>query len=71
MTTLTALWIATGIFTLILLGAGAWLLISWRQYRRSFHMLAERLSFDARLEQLTTQTLSAVREAARRGGGLT
>lgn len=71
MTTLMALWIATGILTLILLGTSAWLLISWRQYRRSFHILAERLSIDARLEQLTTQTLSAMREAARRGGGFT
>lgn len=72
MTALVALWIATVVLSLVLLGSGAWLLIAWRQYRRTFDILAERLSVDARLEQLTTQTLSAIREAARsRGGGLT
>lgn len=64
-----ALWVATAIFSLVLLGVGAWLLISWRKYRRSFYILAERLATDARLEQLTTQTLFDMREAVRRGRG--
>ncbi|WP_235347805.1 hypothetical protein [Acidithrix ferrooxidans] len=45
--------------------------MAWRQYRRTFDIFAERLSVDTRLEQLTAQTLSAMREAARRAGGLT
>lgn len=71
MTALVALWIATVVLTLVILGSGVWVLTAWRQYRRTFDILAKRLFVDARLEQLTTQTLSAMREAARRGDGLT
>ena len=69
MTALVALGIA--VLALALLGAGVWALLTWRMYRRTFDIFAERLSTDTRLEQLTLQTLSAMREAARRAGGLT
>ncbi len=69
MTALFALGIA--VLALALSGAGVWALLAWRQYRRTFDVFAERLSVDARLEQLTAQALSAMREAARRASGLT
>ena len=69
MTALVALGIAA--LALALSGAGVWALLAWRQYRRTFDIFAERLSVDTRLEQLTAQALSAMREAARRAGGLT
>lgn len=69
MTALVALGIA--VLALALSGAGVWALLAWRQYRRTFDAFAECLSVDTRLEQLTVQTLSAMREAARRAGDLT
>lgn len=69
MTALVALGIA--VLALALSGAGVWALLAWRQYRRTFDVFAEHLAVDTRLEQLTAQTLSAMREAARRAGGLT
>ncbi len=69
MTALVALGIA--VLALALSGAGVWALLAWRQYRRTLDVFAERLSVDARLEQLTAQALSAMREAARKAGGLT
>lgn len=69
MTALVALGIA--VLALALSGAGVWTLLAWRQYRRAFDIFAERLSVDTRLEQLTVQALSAMREASRRAGGLT
>ena len=69
MTALIALGIA--VLALALSSAGVWALLTWRMYRRTFDIFAERLSTDTRLEQLTLQTLSAMREAARRAGGLT
>lgn len=68
MTALIALGIAA--LALALSGAGVWALFAWRQYRRAFDAFAERMAVDARLEQLTAQALSAMREAVRRTGGL-
>ena len=68
MTALVALGIA--VLALALSSAGVWALLTWRMYRRTFDIFAERLSVDTRLEQLTMQTLSAMREATRRAGGL-
>ncbi|MGC8465815.1 MAG: hypothetical protein ACP5O0_07770 [Acidimicrobiales bacterium] len=68
MTALVALGIA--VLALALSCAGVWALLAWRQYRRTFDIFAERMAVDTRLEQLTTQALSAMREAARRAGGL-
>ena len=66
MTALVALGIA--LLALALSGAGVWALIAWRSSRRRFDILAERLYADSRLEQLTAQTLTAMRDAARRSG---
>ena len=68
MTALAALGVA--VLALVLSGAGVWALIAWRQSRSRFDVLAERLYADSRLDQLTAQTLAAMREAARRSGGL-
>ena len=68
MTALVALGVA--VLALALSVAGVWALLTWRRYRRTFDIFAERLAVDTRLEQLTAQTLSAMREAARRAGGL-
>lgn len=67
MTALMALGIA--VLALVLSGAGVWALIAWRKNRQVFDELAERLYVDSRLEQLTVQTLAAMRDAVRRGGG--
>lgn len=48
---------------------GLWALVAWQRSRQIYDLLAERLSVDARMEQLTTQTLAAIREMARRGDG--
>ena len=48
---------------------GLWALVAWQRSRQIYDVLAERLSVDARTEQLTTQTLAAIREMARRGDG--
>lgn len=48
---------------------GLWALVAWQKSRQIYDVLAERLSVDARMEQLTTQTLAAIREMARRGDG--
>lgn len=66
MTALMALGIA--VLALVLSGAGVWALVAWRRSRQVFDELAERLYVDSRLEQLTTQTLAAMRDAVRRGG---
>ena len=68
MTALVALGIA--VLALALSSAGVWALLTWRMYRRTFDIFAERLAVDTRLEQLTAQTLSAMREATRRAAGL-
>lgn len=38
---------------------------AWRRERRRSRLLAERLIVDGRIEQLTAQTLQAMRRAAR------
>ena len=63
MTALAALGIAA--LALVLSSAGVWALIAWRQNQQALGDLAERLNVDSRLEQLTAQTLAAMREAAR------
>lgn len=67
MTAAVALVIA--VLALALSGAGVWALVAWRQNRSRLDVLAERLYVDSRLEQLTTQALAAMREAARRASG--
>jgi len=69
MTAVMALGIA--VLALVLSGAGVWALVAWRRSRRYFDELAERLFVDSRLEQLTTQTLAAMRDAVRRAGDRT
>lgn len=66
MTALAALGIA--VLALALSCAGVWALMAWRGNRRRFDALAERLYVDSKLEQLTVQTLVAMRELARRSG---
>ena len=66
MTALAALGIA--VLALVLSGAGVWVLVARRKSRRVFDELAEQLYVDSRLEQLTAQTLSAMRDAVRRRG---
>ena len=51
---------------LTLLSVGCWIALAWRRCTRSFDVVAERLFIDIRLEQLTAQTLAAMREVARR-----
>ncbi len=60
--------IAFGIAVLALAvaGAGAWAVVTWRRERRSVDVLAARLQAEGRIEELTVQTLAAMREAARR-----
>lgn len=57
------------LLALALSSAGVWALVAWRKSRHTLDELAERLYVDSRLEQLTVQTLAAMRDAARRGGG--
>lgn len=64
MTALAALGIAS--LALVVSGAGVWALLTWRRSRQALGDLVERLNVDSRLEQLTVQTLAAMREAARR-----
>lgn len=58
--------IAVGIAVLALSGAGIWAMTAWRRERRSVDVLAARLQAEGRIEELTVQTLAAMREAARR-----
>ena len=64
MAALIALGIA--VLALIVSCAGAWAVAAWRRDRRSADGLAARLQADSRIEELTAQTLAAMREAARR-----
>jgi hypothetical protein len=64
MAALIALGIA--VLALVLSGAVAWAVAAWRRDRRSADALAARLQADSRIEELTAQTLAAMREAARR-----
>jgi hypothetical protein len=47
---------------------GVWALIAGRRSRKTFDDVASRLYVESRLEQLTMQTLAAMRDAARRKG---
>lgn len=67
MTALLALIVS--VVALALSAVGVWAWVGWRRGRRALTVLAERLYVDSRLEALTTQTLSAMREAARRASG--
>ena len=58
--------LAMAAVALVCLGVGLFLIFAWRRYARSFDVVADRLFIDSRLEQLTAQTLAAMREAARR-----
>lgn len=64
MAALIALGIA--VLALVLSGAVAWAVAAWRRERRSADMLAAQLQAEGRIEELTAQTLAAMREAARR-----
>ena len=64
MAALVALGIA--VLALVLFGTVVWAVASWRRERRSGYMLAARLQAEGRIEELTAQTLAAMREAARR-----
>lgn len=63
MTAFVALVIA--VLALVLSSAGVWALAAWRRDQRSDHGLAARLQAERRIEELTAQTLGAMREAAR------
>ena len=54
------------VLALALSGAGVWAMTAWRRERRSADVLAARLQAEGRIEELTAQTLAAMREAARR-----
>jgi predicted RNase H-related nuclease YkuK (DUF458 family) len=61
---MTALIIAT--LALLVAGVGVILIWTWRGDVDRIHDLAERLYAESRLEHLTTQTLGAMRDVARR-----
>lgn len=56
------------VLALTLTCAGVWALIAWRRSHKTFDDVASRLYVESRLEQLTMQTLAAMRDAARRTG---
>jgi hypothetical protein len=61
-----ALWIAVAIIAatgLTVLCSG--LVAAWRRERRRSRLLAERLVVEGRIEQLTAQTLQAMRQSTR------
>lgn len=66
-----AVWAVLGIavLALALSGVGVWAAVAWRRSHRQLDALAEQLYVDSRIETLTVQTLAAMREVARRGGG--
>lgn len=63
-----AAFVALGIavIALLLSGACVWAISAWRRDRHSADGLAARLQADSRIDELTAQTLAAMREAARR-----
>lgn len=66
MTVMFALWITLTIIAaigLVVLCSGA--VAAWRRELRRSRLLAERLIVEGRIEQLTAQTLQAMRRAAR------
>lgn len=60
--------LGVGVLALALTCAGVWALIAWRRSHKAFNDVASRIYVESRLEQLTMQTLAAMRDAARRTG---
>lgn len=60
--------LGVGVLALALICAGVWALIAWRRSRKTFDDVASRIYIESRLEQLTLQTLAAMRDATRRTG---
>lgn len=54
------------VLALALSAAVAWMVLAWRQERKAAEALALRLQAEGRIEELTAQTLAAMRDAARR-----
>jgi hypothetical protein len=61
--------LAVAVLALALSGAGIAAAIAWRRTHRRFDALAEQLYVDSRLEQLTVETLLAMRQAVRQAAG--
>lgn len=57
------------VLALALSAAAAWVVLAWRQERKAGEALALRLQAEGRIEELTAQTLAAMRDAARRVRG--
>jgi hypothetical protein len=58
--------IIIAVLALVISVAGVWAVAVWRRGDGSARSLAARLQADSRIEELTAQTLAAMREAARR-----
>jgi len=54
------------LMALLVSGFGIFLVLAWREDVGRLHDLADRLDAETRLEYLTTQTLGAMRDLARR-----
>ena len=54
------------LLALLVAGFGIFLVLAWRGDIGRLHDLADRLEAETRLEYLTTQTLGAMRDLARR-----
>ena len=54
------------LLALLVAGFGIFLVLAWRVDIGRLHDLADRLEAETRLEYLTTQTLGAMRDLARR-----
>lgn len=65
---MTAAFAALGIavLALVLSAVCVWTVMAWRRDRRSADTFAAQLQADSRIEELTAQTLAAMRETARR-----
>jgi hypothetical protein len=61
--------LVVAVLALALSGAGVGGAIAWRRTHRRFDALAEQLYVDSRLEQLTVDTLLAMRRAVGQAGG--
>jgi hypothetical protein len=57
------------VLALALSAAVAWVVLAWLRDRKAGEVLALRLQADSRIEELTAQTLAAMRDAVRRGRG--
>lgn len=54
------------LMALLVAGFGIFLVLAWRGDAGRIHDLAERLDVETRLEYVTSQTLGAMRDVARR-----